>query len=83
MWLLPKVNLVIKTLLALDLLKRMLEQEPTKRIRAEEALKHQYLEPVMAVDSPLDENFDDDLDDQSDLTSRIKKINEEYKIIQL
>jgi hypothetical protein len=39
----------------------MLEPDPKKRIRAEDALKHIYLEPVIGITEsvPLDENFED------------------------
>ena len=71
------IYIYIYTLIALDLLKQMLEAEPSKRIKAEDALKHEYLSPVMMnFDSQLDDNFDD-LDDHSDLNNRINKINEE------
>jgi serine/threonine protein kinase len=35
-------------LIALDLLKRMLEKDPEKRITAHEALNHPYLKEIMS-----------------------------------
>ena len=70
--------LIIDEKIALDLLRKMLEADPAKRITAAQALKHPFLEPVMKPEqNALEENIDEN-DDHSDLTDRIHKINEEY-----
>jgi serine/threonine protein kinase len=60
---------------------KMLEPDPTKRITAEQCLKHEYLAPVRQsplneINDEFEENIVDD-GDNSDLMNRINKINEE------
>ena len=62
--------------LAKDLLEKMLQRDPTKRITASQALKHHYF-AKFNQQMMMDDGTIDDEDDEGGLGNKINKLREE------
>ncbi|CAD8058198.1 unnamed protein product [Paramecium sonneborni] len=64
----------------IDLLKQMLEKDPTKRITVERCLNHPFLYDIVTQimeDENQDQSFDE-IDERVEIQSMMNKINDEY-----